>query len=168
MKTTSPTTRSSPSGFTLVEMLISVAIVTIVTIGVFNVFVQTLYSYNETTLMRTAAVHASMGLDRMVIGVGTNCGLREAAAASVTLSNLNSTDWKFSFTNVTSSAYQYFKYTSSSQAIVDQSGKNICTNLVTATLSNLTTGCQISVTVTQNAGGRTLTNTMTTFVQYRN
>lgn len=168
MKTASPTARSFSNGFTLVEMLISVAVLTIVIVGVLNVFEQILYSYNETSLMRTAGVRASMGLDRMVIGVGTNAGLREAAAASVALTNLSATDWQLSFTNQNSTASQYFKYTSGSKFIVDQSGKTICTNLVAATASNLTNGCQISVSVAESGGGRTLTNTMTTFVQYRN
>jgi hypothetical protein len=143
-------------------------VVTIVTVGVLNVFRQTLYSYNETSLMRTAGVRASMGLDRMVIGVGTNAGLREAAKASVAVTYTNTADWQLSFTNSSSSSYQYFQYTSSNKFIFDQSGKTICTNLIAATATNLTNGCQLSVSVAESCGGRTLTNTMTTFVQYRN
>jgi prepilin-type N-terminal cleavage/methylation domain-containing protein len=168
MKTTFPTTRSSANGFTLVEMLISVAVFTIVTVGVLNVFRQTVYSFNETSLMRTAGVRASLGLDRMVMGVGTNAGLREADAASVAVTYTNTADWQLSFTNQDGTVSQYFKYTAANKFIVDQSGKTICTNLISATATNLTNGCQISVSVAESCGGRTLTNTMTTFVQYRN
>jgi hypothetical protein len=118
--------------------------------------------------MRTAGARASMGLDRMVIGVGTNSGLREATGASVVLSNLSTTDWQLSFTNQTATASLYFKYIATNKFIVDQSGKAICTNLIAATATNLTNGCQISVSVAESCGGRTLTNTMMTFVQYRN
>jgi len=52
MKTPEMNTQRSASGFTLVEMLVSVAVLTIVIVGTFNVFVQSIRSYNETSLMR--------------------------------------------------------------------------------------------------------------------
>ena len=69
------TARRSAGGFTLVEMSMSMAILTLLTVGIFNVFYQVLQAYNETSLMSTTAVQASFALDRMVIGVGTNAGL---------------------------------------------------------------------------------------------
>ena len=157
-------TRRSSHGMTLAEMAISMAVVTIVTVGLFNVFVQVLRSYNTTTLMRTAAVRASSGLERMVFGVGTNTSLREAPASSVSVTYSNSVDWTFSYTN-----NLCFKYTSAKNSITDQSGKLICTNVVSpTTISNLTNGCLITISVCESGGGRTVTNTMTTFVQYRN
>jgi prepilin-type N-terminal cleavage/methylation domain-containing protein len=163
MKTPEMNTQRSASGFTLVEMLVSVAVLTIVIVGTFNVFVQSIRSYNETSLMRNAAVRASVALDRMVIGVGTNNGLREAVAGSVVLTYPNGTDWKLAYTN-----NLYFTYTASTKSITDQSGKTICTNVISSTATNPTGGCQISVSVAESGGGRTLTNTMTTFVQFRN
>ena len=160
--------RSSVGGFTLVEMLISVSVLTIVIVGTFNVFVQTLRSYNTTSLMRTAAVRVSNGLDRMVIGVGTNYGLREAAAASVVVSSNGAASWKVAYSNQ-SSAY-FFAFSSTTNSIVDQSHKTICTNVIASTVSAPSTsgGVQISVSVAESGGGRTITNTMSTFVQFRN
>jgi prepilin-type N-terminal cleavage/methylation domain-containing protein len=163
MKTPGMNTQRSTSGFTLVEMLISVAILTIVIVGTFSVFVQNLRSYNATTLMRTSAVRASAALDRMVYGVGTNQGLREAGQADVTISNVASTYWKIAYTNNT-----YFQWSSTTKKITDQSGKTIGTNVFASTLSTNGSGCTISLSVAESGGGRTITNTMATFVQFRN
>lgn len=161
MKTPGLRAQGSVGGFTLAEMAISMAIITIVTVGVFNLFVQVIRSYNATTLMRNSAVRASSGLERMVFGVGTNAGLREAQASTVTFAA--SGGWQISY-----NTSQYFQYSTTTKSIVDQSGKTICTNLVASTLSNVTGGCQISVSVAESSGGRTFTNKMATYVQFRN
>jgi prepilin-type N-terminal cleavage/methylation domain-containing protein len=168
MKITGINGRKSASGFTLVEMLISVSILTIVIVGTFNVFVQTIRSYNATSLMSVASKRASLALDRMVVGVGTNYGLREAQAASVVVTSSGSTSWKVAYSN--QSAAFYFKYSGgTTNMIVDQSGKVICTNVVSSTAAtNALGGCQISVTVAEKGGGRIMTNTMSTFVEFRN
>jgi prepilin-type N-terminal cleavage/methylation domain-containing protein len=163
MKTRGHNLRKSASGFTLVEMLISVAVLTIVIVGTFNVFVQTLRSFNATTLMRTSAVRASNALDRMVYGVGTNNGLREAAQASVTISNVANTYWKIAYTNGV-----YFQWSATNKFISDQSGKVIGTNIFASTLSTNGSGCTISLSAVETGGGRIITNTMSTFVQFRN
>jgi prepilin-type N-terminal cleavage/methylation domain-containing protein len=163
MKTTGMNRRQSASGFTLVEMLISVSILTVVVVGTFNVFVQNLRSYNATTLMRTSATRASMALDRMVYGVGTNNGLREVPKTSVTLSNVASTFWRLSFTNSA-----YFQWSSTTKSITDQSGKTLGTNIVASTLSTNGGGASITLSVAESGGGRIITNTVATFVQFRN
>ena len=162
MNVHSTTARRSAGGFTLVEMSMSMAILTLLTVGVFNVFYQVLQAYNETSLMSTTAVQASFALDRMVIGMGTNAGLREAQASTVTTSSTSS-NWVFSYDNGLS-----FTYSTNKHAIVDQSGNYVVSNLVASTLTNTTNGVQISVSVAQSCGGRTLTNTMATFVEFRN
>ena len=154
--------RGSAGGFTLVEMSMSMAILTLLTVGIFNVFYQVLQAYNETSLMSTTAVQASFALDRMVIGIGTNAGLREAQASTVTTTSTSS-NWVFSYDNGLS-----FTYSTNNHAIVDQSGNLVVSNLVASTLTNTTNGIQISVSVAQSCGGRTLTNTMATFVEFRN
>jgi hypothetical protein len=137
-------------------------IVTLVTVGMFNVFWQVLKTYNETSLMSITAKQASMALDRMVIGIGTNAGLREAQASTVTTTS-TTTNWQLSYNSGLT-----FTYYTNTHAIVDQSGKCIVSNLVASTVTNTTNGVQISVSVAQSCGGRTLTNTMATFVQFRN
>ena len=145
----------STGGFTLVEMCISMGIVTLVTVGMFNVFWQVLKTYNETSLMSITAKQASMAVDRMVIGIGTNAGLREAQASTVTTTS-TTTNWQLSYNSGLT-----FTYYTNTHAIVDQSGKCIVSNLVASTVTNTTNGVQISVSVAQSCGGRT-------FVQFRN
>ena len=168
MKTSLLTGRRSSSGFTLVEMAVSFAIITIVTIGAFNVFVSFLRSYNSSTLMRTAAGRASTGMERMVYGVGTNCGLREAVAGSVAVTYSNTTDWTLTYSNAVDSAAKYFKYTTSRQMITDWAGKLICTNVISSTATDLANGCQITLSVAESGGGRVMTNSVMTFIQFRN
>jgi hypothetical protein len=149
-------------------MAMSMAILTIVTAGVFNVFVSFLRSYNASTVMRTAAAGASSGMERMVYGVGTNIGLREAGASSVIVTYSNSTDWTLTFTNLTDSAKKSFAYSTSTKKITDWAGKTICTNVIASTASNQTRGCQITLSVTESGGGRVVTSSVMTFVQFRN
>ncbi|HTS19419.1 MAG TPA: prepilin-type N-terminal cleavage/methylation domain-containing protein [Verrucomicrobiae bacterium] len=162
MKTPPTTPARSARGFTLIEMSISMGIVAILTIAMFDVFCQVCKFYNETTLMSATAKQASLGLDRMVIGIGTNAGLREAQQSTVTTSSTSS-NWVLSYDGSLS-----FTYSTNKHTIVDQSGKCIVTNLVASTIANLTNGVQISLSVAQSCGGKTVTNTMATFVQFRN
>jgi type II secretory pathway pseudopilin PulG len=162
MKIRATRTRPSASGFTLVEMCVSMGIVALVSVAMFNVFWQAQKTYNETSLMSVTAKQASMGLERMVYGVGTNDNLREAQASTVTTTS-TTTNWQLSFDGT-----QSFTYYTNTHAIVDQSGKCIVSNLVASTLTNMTNGVQISLSVAQSCGGRTVTNTMATFVQFRN
>ncbi|MGA2604409.1 MAG: hypothetical protein ABSG14_09290 [Verrucomicrobiia bacterium] len=152
----------SSGGFTLVEMCISMGILTLLTVAMFNVFWQVCKTYNETSLMSLSSEQASFALDRMVIGMGTNNGLREAQASTVTATS-TTTNWQLSYTNGLS-----FTYSASTGSIVDQSGNSVVKNLVASTMSYSTNGVQISVSVTQSCGGLTVTNTMATFVQFRN
>jgi Tfp pilus assembly protein FimT len=168
MKTSVLSGRRSAGGFTLVEMTVSFAIITVIAIGTFNVFISILRSYNASTLMRTAAGRASTGMNRMVYGIGTNIGLREAGASSVTVTYSNSTDWTLTFTNLTDSAAKSFKYSTSKKQITDWTGKVICTNVISSTATDLTTGCQITLSVSESGGGRVMTNSVMTFVQSRN
>ncbi len=153
--------RRISDGFTLAEMAISMGICTVVIAGMLSLFVVFLRSYNSTTLMRNISARASTGLERMVYGVGTNAGLREAAAANVVVT-YPSGGWQISYTNL------FFQYTTNTMTITDQSGKVICTNVIASTLTNDSVSCRVAVTVSESAGGRAYTNTMSTFVQFRN
>jgi hypothetical protein len=157
-------------GFTLHEMMISTTIMTIVIVGSWNLFSLFQRSYNETSLLRTASSGASLGLERMVYGVGTNAGLREAATGSVVMvTNTLPASWQITFNGTN----QYFRYSTNTQSIVDQSNKAICRHVVASQIvpsipEGFTNGCTISVTIVEKGGGRSDTNTMATFVQFRN
>jgi len=153
--------RNSSCGFTLAEMAVAMAIGSVVIAGMLSLFITFLRSYNSTSLMRDTSAYASTALERMVYGVGTNAGLREAQASSVTVT-YPSSGWQISYTNL------YFRYTPSTMKIIDQAGKNICTNVIYSAATNYTVGCRIWVTVSESAGGHAATNAMSTFVQFRN
>jgi hypothetical protein len=171
MNTSMTRRRRVCGGFTLHEMAISTAIMTMVIAGSWNLFTMFQRSYNKTSLLSTSSSGASLGLERMVYGVGDNMGLREAATGSVVIvTNTLPASWTITF----NSGNQYFQYTTNTQSIVDQSNKVICGHVVASRIvpsvsqQGATYGCTISVTVVENGGGRSDTNTMATFVQFRN
>jgi len=161
----SPAQRKGLGGFTLAEMCISAAILTVVVAGTLSLFVTYLRSYNATTLMRNTSARASLALERMVYGVNSNDGLREVVAAGVS-TNYSSGGWKLSYTNSTGTLY--YQYATNTMNIVDQSGKILCSNVIYSAMTNYGTGCRIWVNVSESAGGRTFTNSMTSFAEYRN
>lgn len=167
MKSASTTKRRGWGGFTLVEVSISTVIAIVVVVGTLNVFISFLRSYNATTLMRNTSTRASLALERIVYGTGTNDGLREAMATNV-VTSYSSGGWTLSYSNNNGTSLKSFQYTTNTLSIKDQSGKNICTNIISSMMTNYLTGCKIWVTVSESAGGRSYTNNVSTFVQYRN
>jgi len=159
--------RLSAAGMTIVELMVAIAIGSIVLLGSAGVFFIFLRFSNTTTLMRNTSSAASLALERMVIGVGGNAGLREATASTVTYSNTGN-GWLFTYnTNL------FFRYVASTQTITNDSGKVICANVTTSSVTFFTSGvatnaCRVSISVGQNAGGDTWTNTFITQVQFRN
>jgi type II secretory pathway pseudopilin PulG len=164
--------RARVAGFTLVEMMVSTGIVSFVVAGSLTLFVGFLRSYNVSTLMRNTSSHASMALERMVIGVGTNAGLREASRASIKFSQANG-GWTLSY-----STNLFFAYSLGAKRITNNTGTVICANVITSSVSLFTGGyttnlwttnaCLVSLTVAETAGGRVWTNTMATQIQFRN
>ena len=158
-------------GYTLTEVMVSMAIGTMVVVGTLNVSIMFLRSYNTSTLMRTSGSRACLALERVVVGVGTNAGLREAAASTLTYTNPAS-GWRLSYnTNL------FLNYVASSKIITNERGKVLCTNVIASSISFYTkpvgtgigtNGCQISLSVAEKAGGDTWTNTMSTQIQFRN
>ena len=160
-------TRSRTGGYTLTEVMVSMGIATVVVLGMLNVSILFLRSYNTSTLMRNSGSRASMALERIVIGVGTNAGLREAATGTLVFTNTAS-GWRLSYnTNF------FFQYVSSGKVITNDMGKTICTNVLASSVSFYTRGsttnaCKIVLAVAESAGGDAWTNTMSTQVQFRN
>ncbi len=164
--------RWSARGFTLVELMVATVLGSLVVYGSLVLFVTFIRFYNTTTLMRNTANAASLALERIVIGVGTNAGLREATAETVTYSN-TANGWLLTYnTNL------FYQYVSTTQVITNNTGKLICTNVAASSITFFTyylaanvaptNACRISVSVAQSAGGDTWTNTFATQVQFRN
>jgi len=166
MNTARTNGRRSSGGFTLAEMAVAMGIGTVVIAGMLTLFITFLRSYNSTTLMRNTSARASIALERMVYGVGTNAGLREAQTNDVVVT-YPSGGWRIAYTNL------ICQYTTNTQSIIwsnstDHSSKTICANVISSFLTNYVKGCRIWVSVSESAGGRSYTNTMTSFAQFRN
>jgi Tfp pilus assembly protein PilW len=163
------------AGFTLAEALVASGIGSFVIAGMLILYLGFLRSYNDTTSLRNTSSHASMALERMVHGVGTNVGLFEASASTVTVT-YPSGGWLCSYTNSFSAPPPYFmtfQWTPSTKLITDQSGQIICSGVITSsftctTNSGAINGCNMSVTVAESSGGRSYTNVMNSFLQFRN
>ena len=88
----SPTRKNArPNAFTLLEIMMGLGIFIMVIAGTLTVYLTCQRVWYSTSLYMEASREASMGLSRMVYGVGTNGGLREAA--SVTLDNNRIGSW---------------------------------------------------------------------------
>ena len=167
--------RRSTSGYTLPETLIAATIGTFVIAGVMVLYVEFMWSFRDTTLLRNTSTRASMALERMVHGISTNAGLLEAQVTGMTWSTNNG--WRIAYTNSLSASPNplFFQYAPASGLITNESGKTICSMVITSSLVltpiplvGATNGCKISVTVAESSGGRISTNVMSTFVQFRN
>ena len=162
-----PTTRCnfprSRGGFTLVEALVATTIGVAVIVATLNLMIGFSRSYRDSSLLSSTSLKASMALERLVYGVGTNAGLRAAQSNTVTVTYPSASDWRVAF-----NSNMVFSYTQASSKIVDQSNKVICTNVIASTLTNLSDRCQVSVTVAQTSNKRSYTNVMSTIVEYRN
>lgn len=139
--------------------------------GMMELYTGFLWSYRDTTSLRNTSSYASLALERMVHGVSGHAGLLGASASSVTVSNPSS-GWLCAYTNATKLSFQW---TPSTKLITDQSGNTICSGVITSSFACTTNaslgvinGCNISVTVSESSGGRSYTNVMNTFVQFRN
>jgi prepilin-type N-terminal cleavage/methylation domain-containing protein len=169
------TPQRDTAGFTLPEMLVATAIGSFVIAGVLVLYVGFLRSYRDTTLLRNTSSRASLALERMVHGVGTNAGLIEASASTVAVS-YSSGGWRCAYSNAFSASPNplFFQYAPASGLITNEGGKTICSGVSTSTFActtsalGVTNGCKISVTVAESSGGHSYNNVMTSFVQFRN
>jgi Tfp pilus assembly protein PilV len=164
------TPQRDTAGFTLAEALVAMGIGVFVVAGMLQLYMGFLRAYRDTTSLRNTSSRASMALERMVHGTGNNDGLYEASASTVTASQ-PSGGWLCTYNAGPNLSFQWTKATG---LITDQSGNTICSGVITSSFATTTSaggavnGCNISVTVSESSGGRSFTNVMNTFVQFRN
>ena len=168
MNTSRNNRRRAAAGMTLVEVMVATVIGALVVAGSLMLFVTFLRLYNTTTLMRNTGNAASRALDRMVYGVGSGAGLREAGGTNVFLTTTANGGWRLDYNSTF-----FFQYVADSKIITNDTGTLICTNVTSSSVTLYTNNahnaaCRISLSVAQNAGGDTWTNTFTTAVQFRN
>jgi len=74
---------SSRSAFTLLEVMIAIALFGLVMAGTIEVYIMCNKLWHATSLSMETSRLASLAIQRMVYGIGTNYGLRSAASISV-------------------------------------------------------------------------------------
>ncbi len=74
---------TGPNAFTLIEIMMGLSIFIMIIAGTLTVYLTCQRVWYSTSLYMEATHEANMGLSRMVYGVGTNGGLREAAKLSL-------------------------------------------------------------------------------------
>lgn len=71
------------SGFTVTEVVIAVAIMSMVTAAAFGIFIAARKSWLSTSLAMSASRTANMAMARMVYGIGKQSGLRSAMGVEI-------------------------------------------------------------------------------------
>ena len=72
--------RNGTGAFTLIEIMIAVGLFLIIIAGTLSIYLMCQKSWYKTSLFMEATQESSMWLARMVYGLGTNGGLREASS----------------------------------------------------------------------------------------
>ena len=144
------------------ETLVASFILIVTMAGALALYVSYRNAWVITSLARNTSSEASMGLERIVYGVGTNGGLRAAEFGTVTVT-FPSGGWRVNY-----NTNRFLLFDPALQNITDENGSILCEGVVNSTAALTNDGCAISVTVMDTGGGRTATNTMGSFIQFRN
>jgi prepilin-type N-terminal cleavage/methylation domain-containing protein len=159
------------AGFTLTEIMMAVLVFSIVVATAIPAYITfSRYSY-MTTVSLQSSHKASMAMERMVYGVGLQNGLRSALATSVVVTAVGS-NWTVSYRDVAGQG-STFGYNGANRQLVydgpDTTGNVVIGDCITsASVSNASGGLFMQVTAVVTNGRFKATNTMTTFVGYRN
>lgn len=163
--------RSGVKGFTLTEIMVSLSIFSLVIASAAPVYIMCNRNWHRTTLNAQAATETSMALEMMVYGMGLQYGLRSAVASTVVVSATGQ-DWVVSYVN-SEGGTNRFSY-DSSETVLRHLGAGETTwtlvgsNITACAVSNNNGGMSISVTTGLVEGRYSVTNSMSTYVSYRN
>ncbi len=173
MKTLSKITgpRMRLSGFTLTEIMVTMGVFSLVMAAAVPTFIMCQRSWAMTSAELEATQEASTALARMTYGVGAQYGLRSALASNVFLQT-HSDGWTVTYKDI-SGASNMFAYSRSARRVIyDGSATTgsvvIARNIVSATASNSGAGIYLSATCLYSEGRFSSSNTMSTFVAFRN
>lgn len=155
-------------GFTLIEMMIAVALFGLAMGGAIGVYVMCQKMWHATSLSMLTQRDAHFALLRLVYGMGTNSGLR--AAATVAISS-NAQGWRLTCSNKFDGAksIDFHKQASNIYWVDSVSQSNrLCDHVSSAVVSTNTAGVNIRLTLLRTEGRFTSTNQVSTFVLMRN
>lgn len=152
-------------GFTLVEILITVAISTSMIVALLSVYLTCMRSWYRTALVINTTREVNHCLEQMIYGVGTGMGLR----ASYSVTNLgSSTDWMLRSSNINGLAW--YDFNQSQTTIVYSNATEwqvIGTNIIGSTVTTDGKSVSIALTLFKTDGRFSESNTMSTFVKLR-
>jgi prepilin-type N-terminal cleavage/methylation domain-containing protein len=170
MNCSSNKARPSGHGFTLTEIMIALSIFSLVLATAVPVFIMCQRSWALTSVQLETSQKASAAMDRLVYGVGLQYGLRSAIATTVVFTA--GTDWSVAYRDVAGNSNSFAYHSASNQLTYDGPdtvGSVVVGRSITAaTVSNSARGMGIHVTAAVINGRFAATNTMTTYVSYRN
>ena len=159
-------------GFTLVEVMMAVFVTSLVLAGAFSVYIAGQGSWHVTTLELDTSIEASQALQKMVYGVGNQYGLRVAEKDSVNVASSNG-GWFISY-RVPDGITNRFEYDSLSGIIRHsshpQSGQwlTIARGVTSSSIARQGPGINVSISYAEERGQFAASNTMRTFVAFRN
>jgi len=173
MKSHRPTTDSlrRMHGFTMTEIMVAMGVLSLVMAAAVPTFVMCQRTWARTSAELEATQEASLALARMTYGVGAQYGLRSAIASNVWCQT-GSDGWTVSYRDI-SGASNMFAYSRSSRTLTydgpaTSNAVVIARNIVSATASNSANGMYLSVTCLYSEGRFSSSNSMSTFVAFRN
>jgi len=157
-------------GFTLAEIMVAAGVLLFVVTGAIGIYISSLWIWNSTTVTVDASQEASKILAKIVYGVGTNTGIRAAQASTVNASVYDGS-FMLGYT-APGGESNLFIYYPSAQCIVHSHGNDepvmIGTNVVAFSANNATNGITLQISVAKREGHFVSTNTVSTFVKFRN
>ena len=161
-------------GFTMAEMMIALAIMSLIFAGAVPTYIMCLRTWTQGSVDIQAAQECSFALARIVYGVGAQYGLRSAVASSVTGVPATSQVWTVTYTDIAGWTNS-FSYNGTNDYLtyvnVDTpAGANIGKNIIAASVTNMPSSLGITISITCCAvdGRYVSTNTMTTSIRWRN
>ena len=157
-------------GFSLTEVMVALGVFGAVVGAVVPAVIMCQRSWVMTSVQLQAAQRSSAALERLVYGVGLQYGLRSAVSTTVVFTA--GTDWRVAYRDVVGNSNS-FRYISANRQLVyygltATGGSVVGDCIATATASNTAHGLWLSVTADAQEGRFSWTNTMTTFISYRN
>lgn len=161
--------RQSKSGFTLAEIMVASGVLLFVITGAIAVYISSLWIWNSTTVTVDASQEASKVLMKIVYGVGTNMGIRAALGSTVNTDGSQMLGYTAS-----GGESNLFVYYPSAKCILyshggaDEQPVMIATNVTAFSAINMTNGITLQISIVKRDGRFVATNTMRTFVKYRN
>lgn len=151
------------AGFTLPEIMIASVIMILVTTGVMSFYLLMRKVWTRDIATMTTSMKAAKVLNRIVYGSNTtNFGLRAATAGTVNLTQ-SSGNW-----TLTWNTNKWVTYNATQKTITDSVNGLLSDNVVAATCQLVTAGATIRLSVAEGSGKYRMTNTVVTFVEYRN